>query len=41
MSNKFVFLFNLSCYGKRNFPVSAGLFGDNKNAKVFVIELTL
>ena len=34
-------LCNLSCYCKRNFPASVGLFGDNKSTKVFVIELSL
>ena len=42
VSNKFnVFLCNLPCYCKRNFPASVGLFGDNKSAKVFVIESLL
>ena len=30
VSNKFVFLCNLSCYCKRNFAALVGLFGDNR-----------
>ena len=30
--NYYVFLCNLSCYCKRNFPDLVGLFGDNKSA---------
>ena len=41
VSNKFVFLCNLSCYCKRNCLASVGLFGDNKSASFFAIELTL
>ena len=32
VSNKFVFLCNLSCYCKRNFPASFGLFANDKSA---------
>ena len=42
MTNKFVFLrCNLSCYCKSSFPASVGLFGDNKSAQFFAIDVTL
>ena len=31
----------MCCYCKSNFPASVGLFGDNKSAKFFAIEITL